>query len=509
MKNDPSYDIYILDGIKSTNQNIHILFSLIENAKSSIPFDSALYIPNIATPLNVSLFVYLGVDIFDTTKIKYCSLNDIYFVNNGFFNVMELKSIPCNCNICKTISLKDLTLMSQQKKFNFLYLHNLNVLKSEISIIKEKIIRNDLRNYVESKCKTDTYLSGILRLYDQSRYYTNSTAIYKNGQLISTSSESLLRSDVKTFYSRIHERYKKPKKDILLILPCSSKKPYSLSKSHRKIMNTIGENKRYIHEIILTSPLGIVPRELEIIYPSSFYDTTVTGYWDNNEIEFLKLMLRKYLTKNKYKYIVAHVSIEYQKICKEIEKESDIKIIYTSTEESNILSENNLNNLNNTIRSIISKDKNINKLTSFSDKINLFRAIIYYQFGFIPETIFINPKVKNRYQKYELYSNNVLMAIISYDSKLMTFSLEGVKKIMMDNQYKGQYTVYVENFKPKGSILSPGIISSNIQIKPNDTVFIKGKDLFGIGKAFMSGYEMCNSQKGEAISIKNIKIEDN
>ena len=47
-------------------------------------------------------------------------------------------------------------------------------------------------------------------------------------------------------------------------------------------------NPHVIHEVIITSPLGIVPRELEIVYPAASYDIPVTGIWEGYEKKMIK-----------------------------------------------------------------------------------------------------------------------------------------------------------------------------------------------------------------------------
>ncbi|GAI86743.1 unnamed protein product, partial [marine sediment metagenome] len=86
---------------------------------------------------------------------------------------------------------------------------------------------------------------------------------------------------------------------LIIILPCSAKKPYSESKSHKKFHSIIRKFRDFpdFQEIILTSPLGAIPRQLENIYPVNSYDISVTGDWDNEEITIASNMLIKLLEK--------------------------------------------------------------------------------------------------------------------------------------------------------------------------------------------------------------------
>ena len=52
--------------------------------------------------------------------------------------------------------------------------------------------------------------------------------------------------------------YIPPRCDVAVLLPCSARKPYSLSQSHRRFQMAVGDRA---HELIVTSPLGLVPRD--------------------------------------------------------------------------------------------------------------------------------------------------------------------------------------------------------------------------------------------------------
>ena len=137
--------------------------------------------------------------------------------------------------------------------------------------------------------------------------------------------ESLQRVEVTRFAERVIGRYKAPQSDVLLLLPCSARKPYSTSRSHRLFAEAIGSHRRYLHELILTSPLALVPRELEEAYPAASYDVPVTGRWDREERAWLQSCLEAYLKKNRYARIVAHLEGELEQAV----KDSCLEAVYT------------------------------------------------------------------------------------------------------------------------------------------------------------------------------------
>jgi archaeosine synthase len=109
----------------------------------------------------------------------------------------------------------------------------------------------------------------------------------------------------------IIEEYKPPVglDNVLMLLPCSARKPYRMSKSHRKFLEVIGHSA--FHEVMVTSPLGLVPRDLEETWPASHYDIPVTGEWSLDEIRRTKQMLTSLIEKNNYHTVINHSSMTF------------------------------------------------------------------------------------------------------------------------------------------------------------------------------------------------------
>jgi archaeosine synthase len=95
---------------------------------------------------------------------------------------------------------------------------------------------------------------------------------------------------------------------ILVLLPCSARKPYRSSPSHRRFIEAIGTNA--VHEVMVTSPLGLVPRDLEQVWPAANYDLAVTGRWSGEEVARVERMLRDLIASHGYVTIVDHSGLE-------------------------------------------------------------------------------------------------------------------------------------------------------------------------------------------------------
>lgn len=75
----------------------------------------------------------------------------------------------------------------------------------------------------------------------------------------------LLRNkEIKNWLTFISNHYIPPKRELLLIYPCSNEKPYHLSRSYKilfRTLNRLGEKREKIHLMTISEPFGLVPEE--------------------------------------------------------------------------------------------------------------------------------------------------------------------------------------------------------------------------------------------------------
>jgi archaeosine synthase len=498
-------DLHIMEGAGTLENNARMFLENLINLKSRIPPDTALYAPNLALPENVAMLVYLGIDIMDDTRAEIAAYSDIYLTSSGSFYLDSLTEFPCRCRVCASSSPVELRALPKIERSKFLISHNRDALEAELSLIRERIRAETLREYVEGQCRVRPWLTALLRLGDfEYSYLEERVPAFRKNQLIADTSEALSRIEIARFAQRIQERYAPPDLDILLILPCAARKPYSTSQSHQKFILALGKYRKFVHEVILTSPLGIVPRELELTYPASHYDTAVTGHWDEEEKAWVSGCLEAYLSRYRYKAVVAHVEGAYREICERAAGKLGIEIIYTGT--GNPVSMEALSNLRNTVESICASESFSKKsLNAEEEKKNFLRAIAEYQFG--EDAVLLLSEedgklaVKGRFPKYQLFAGKKQLATLVPQYGMLALSLEGAELMRKSEKY----LVIIDDFLPRGSILAPGVTQADQGIRPNDEVIVLGKKALCVGRAVMSGEEMVKSSRGVAVDIRHVK----
>jgi len=250
------------------------------------------------------ILVYLGVDLFDTTFLLYLSVEDFYDTIEYLLPIYKVKYLPCSCVACKG-ELKNLyDKKYSQEKTDLLCLHNLISANNYMRKIKQYLQYEDYRAFVEKSSLDDINIISILKILDKEhfnrmRYETPITQ--KNKKVICFGQSSYNRPDFEEFRRRTISNFEpEPWTNMVILLPCSAKKPYSSSKSHKKFYRSIRNFPEFpdFQEFIITSPLGAIPRQLEDIYPVNSYDISVTGNWDEEEknitAEMLLTLLKKY-----------------------------------------------------------------------------------------------------------------------------------------------------------------------------------------------------------------------
>ena len=511
-------DVYIMESAGSFENDAAGFFEAFLNVKERMPADAALWLPNLATPENAAVLIYLGADLLDSTRAEVAAYSDKYMTAAGTFFREDLKELPCKCCACAGKTAADLKDMSAAERGKLLAEHNINALEAEMALVREKIRAGALREYVEGQCRTRTWLTGLLRFFDGSALAEQTAPAFRRETIYATTAESQNRAEIRRFAERIEKYYEPPKKEILVIFPCSSKKPYSISASHQKFIQTIERNRKYVNELIITSPMGIIPRELELTYPAAHYDTTVTGHWDLEERAWVGGLLEKYLEKNKaqYKHIVAHVEGPYREICEVVSEKLGVSMTYTV--EKSPTSQTSLKNLRTAVDKIVEEATPVAESETHKPKPRLLkrggneekedqiRIIARYQLGPLADALFTEEtNVKGNFPKFMLLDGKTQLAVLVPQFGQMAFSIAAAEKLIRSEKYTGQYTVKIDNFLPKGSLLAPGIIEADPAIRPGDEVIILGENVIGVGKAKMSGIEMNSSSKGVAVLPRHTK----
>jgi archaeosine synthase alpha-subunit len=140
-----------------------------------------------------------------------------------------------------------------------------------------------------------------------------------NGQGASGGKDRLLEGppfylpEFEKSYRFIIDEYDVAPREIAIFMPCAVRKPYSASPSHQLIRSVIGQVLRpEQYHVVIFGTCGIVPAELEEMYPYAHYQYMLGKCKDQKVLDdFLRIETSRvagYLEKTRhlYKYRIAY-----------------------------------------------------------------------------------------------------------------------------------------------------------------------------------------------------------
>ncbi len=442
-----------------------------------------VYAPGLADPLNLALLCYFGIDLVDSYGTMLRS---------------SLGQIIMNGRIVQSASpeLERIVGIGKDPDHGAILKHNTRQLESELAIVRDAIREGTLRHLVELRARHAAWMVETLRFADLEEYrsFERWTPTF-GGPFLASSKESLWRPEIRRYRERLETRYLPPSSpSILLLLPCSARKPYSLSKTHRMFREAVRNSgiASSVQEVIVTSPLGIVPRELETVYPAQQYDIPVTGHWDEDEKNIIKHMLGWLLSTRKYSRIVAHVDDEWEFLREILEKAG---AVHTGGES--VTKKENLGNLTETLRSF---ENEIPKAGWNQRTTEEIRAIASYQFGKAHEFLLEGAEVRGGYPMVRVLKGGEQLCSLVPDKGSLSLTLEGGKAIAES----GKFGVEIDDFVPKTNIFAIGVTGASDEIRSGDEVYVHhGGEVRAVGTARMNGASMVALKRGEAVHIRH------
>nr|WP_319537877.1 archaeosine synthase subunit alpha [uncultured Methanospirillum sp.] len=460
-----SGDVVITPNWHTLNNQPRDFIRHLQILKERIPPDTCWYYPGGALPENVAILVHTGFDLFDFTGVDLKAVQGRFCLPDGDYQESVMEEGLCQCPGCQAGDLRE---------------HNRYALRQELALIRTRIRSGTFREFLEGRVRTRPSYVSIMRHLDRSPLMEQHTPVTRPTPFIASSGDSIHRPEVKRFAERLLTRYIPPLTDVAVLLPCSARKPYSLSQSHHKFTQAIS---RRAHELILTSPLGLVPRDIEFVYPAAHYDVPVTGYWDHEERFQIADTLAKYLMKHQYRRVIAHLDGDALLIAKDAADQAGVSL--ESTCSSHPTDADALRQLSEALTG----EKKV--------KNHLLRGMVSMQFGYdlrIPGL-----EVKGSYPELIVKKGRQQIFSLEPTTGMLRPTFDGWG--MIDTGYR----VYIDDFVPQGDILAPGVVEADPAIREGDEILVVGENAMATGRAVMSADEMIRSHRGVAVRVRKVK----
>jgi 7-cyano-7-deazaguanine tRNA-ribosyltransferase len=285
-----------------------VLVDMIMTAKMNLPIERPLHLFGAGHPHMMALAVALGCDLFDSAAYALYARENRYMTEKGTWRLGEIDYFPCQCPKCATATPKAVLEMPKNERETFLAEHNLHVCVAEIKRIKQAIRDGRLWEHVEMRAHAHpALLTALKRVKDYEGFIEKNSPVVKQSGFFFFDGVGLARPEVIHYRNRFSERYYPPEEaKVLVLVPQSHSKPFHRSeefKDIRKVINRMGEKAaEYIHVCFYAAPFGVIPLELDEVYPLSQHEASMP--MDCEVAEYVAKQVAFYIKRTEYKSVV-------------------------------------------------------------------------------------------------------------------------------------------------------------------------------------------------------------
>ncbi|MFX1503271.1 MAG: DUF5591 domain-containing protein [Promethearchaeota archaeon] len=501
--------------------NYRNILKIISKIKTELDNNLILMASGRIIPKYYPLLIYLGIDLIDCSYSLFLSAENFYDTIEYLLPIYKVKHFPCSCIVCNENLKRILNNKHSVEKLNLLSLHNLITASNYMNKIKQYLSYEDFRAFVEKTSLDDTNLISILKVldkeyYEQLKYETS--LIQRSKTIRSLGPSSYYRPDFQFFRENTIKNFvPEPWTNLIILLPCSAKKPYSASKSHIKFASVLRKFREFpkFQEFILTSPLGVIPRQLENVYPVNVYDISVTGEWDNEEINITSEMLVKLIGKyDKNIPIICHLKNGYLEIVKRASSKLPHNFYFSEIEDktTSIRALKSLEELVKKYKDIFQvRNQNQNKEFLSKTWIRKFVKILDYQFGTgSGNMVNLNGlkltqfKDKNQIELKDSKTHEKL-GIFNLSTGQIKLSITGFRRFIQSPQTINSHYIIFDGDEIQGNTLfRTGVLEYSHELIPYSQVIIlsKGKkEIIGSGELIVGSNFIKNSRNGRIVKI--------
>ncbi|MBR4226119.1 MAG: DUF5591 domain-containing protein [Candidatus Methanomethylophilaceae archaeon] len=468
---DPSAELVVVPNAYELRRDARRLVDAVIALREACGFGRLLCMLGIGEPSTAALLVYMGVDILDDSLPRSAGLSGV-------------KLLPeTDLVVGKDVSAENSEEMAR-----------------EMDKVRAFISCDRLRELVDQRSFASPSSVAALRIYDDVGYrYAEETCSTVGCRFCCNTAQSLRRPDLKRYRERMGSYRKPANKRVLLLLPCSAKKPYHISKSHKAFSSAIhtAPHDTLVHEVIVTSPLGAVPRELDFMYPANAYDIPVTGEWKPEERSMIREMIGALIAQG-YDRVVCHLGEDYELV--EGLADMECTVVGDPTSPAS------LTNLDKALRAATAGMEPVDYMI---DRNNQFRAVLEFQLGREAADALMdeNTYAIGKFPYWKLIREDpddrgkkTQLGMMTPERGMVSLTLEGARIVAA----LGISTVEVMDFEMKGSLFAVGVVSADPRIRIGDeAIAVCNGEVRGVGVAMMCGREMADLKRGVAVKIRH------
>ena len=454
-----------------------------------------LWAPRLALPHRIPFLVYLGVDLVDTTESYLVGAHGVYL--DPSLGPMSPAPVgagrSCDCRACQSDPPGSLSAHA--------------VFASQRAMVESlaAVRTGRLRELVEARLVAEPALSEMLRYADRELgpALEERTPVAFSGSRDYVLLESHRRPEMVRFRERLRERYRPPpSKSVLLLVPCSKTKPYRRSRSHRRFYGALEgvTHLERVHFVSVSSPIGLVPRELEDMPPARHYDIPVTGDWEESERQYVRDALDHLRSVGSYRTIVVHLDPREYSFLRESLAPSE-SVVWTLSDDRTTTHEA-VAALRSAVGQALATERPVpgGPLAVVREELE---SIARVQFGPAAAQRLFAPAVRlsGRPWFQRVTDGHSDLATWREERGLFHLTVAGARRLFPDPPL----AVEVHEGVPlEGDLFVPGVRSADERIRVGDSVvLVRDGQLAAVGEAELPGPLMTELTRGLAVHVRH------
>ncbi len=473
-------------------------------------------------PHQFSHLAAAGFDAVIETGYLADASKGIYYLPDRSMKLQDLTELPCSCPYCQKLAPAEGTAkIGTLDDHVALYGHNVTVALDEMARIRQEMRLRKFRDHLEARNHGSALLATFQRKLDARTQgiVTAATDLAARASITFIGADSYTRPEVIKFRHKVTAHFHfPPRTRWVVLLPCSAHKPYSDSPSHARFLAAMSrgwkEWRRHCSELVITSPIGAVPRQLERCFPAAHYDVPVTGFWDEQELRFsagmIAALVNLHLTSGgAIDGIVAHVDGGYRAACELAAKDIAVTITFTGSFES-ATSREALDALAATMATLATKSSGKpGGLPQEEDT----RVLVDYQLGtrgagaaLFPGEVKMRPLVGEAVQAIDKTTGQAML-VIDGQSGHLTLDKQAAARLwqasLSDPAIKLKKVRFCDQKISGSSVFPGGVDQADGNIAVGDDVFVHDMDghLLAYGTAVVPGRRMKEMRGGPVVAI--------
>lgn len=467
----------------------------LRSLREQVGAEPLIWAPRVALPHRLPLLAYLGVDLLDTTEgLLRAAGGSFLDLSHGSVPVSgDEGRPPCDCAACsgpRPGSLEE---------------HARALYRRSLAETHDAMRRGTLRELVEARLSGEPANAEHLRYADRvlPDLLEERMPVTGTGRRTYVLTESQRRPEMARFRDRLLARYRPPRsKGVLLLVPCSRTKPYRLSPSHRRFHHALEDlpGVERVHTVSVSSPLGLVPRELEDVFPARHYDVPVTGDWSAVEQEYVTRGLVRLLEQGRYRAVVLHLDPdEYSFLPAALP--SSLEVV-TTISDHRTTSAGALDRLRSEVGRLLAALPAAPGRGFRAITLEELASLAAFQFGGPAAERLLAPPIRLLGKPWflRLTDGHNDLATVREERGLFHLTLTGAQRL-------GETILRVDAdpaIALRGDLFVPGVRSAGRQIRVGDAVGIFQDDaLAAVGEAALPGRLMTELRRGVAVKVRH------